>query len=500
MKFLRLAICFLLFAQFSGCTLFDDLDDDGIDVDGGKELVIAYAQAPATYSPLTYDAASRKYLANIYEPLVRYDRSFNFKTGLAVSWGRLDDLTWDFKLRDGVKFHDGGSFEADDAVYSLEMAMGEGSGLYSLLENIDHVEQTEDLRMQIVTKEPDPLLLHKLTNVFMMKWGWEDFDSPLGTGPYVLVDFEDWDMILTRFGEYWGPTPFYQEVKLSYVPDPDDRMAKAFDEEIQFLANVPPQYADDLESYGMRLSEVPSLELSFLMFNTYSVFGDEDLRQAAWHAISTTYAEELGGGYLKPADQYAASGIFGSVTDVEKREVDFALASEHRELYRNKYSGPVEITLDVPWGLDVLGDAIALDLAAIDIDVTVNVLEASELEKKILAGESDFYFFGWKYDLADASDFFVSVVHSPDGVRGGFNGIGYENKIVDGLIENVAYEFDPAERQLLFEDLVGQLSADRVIMPLFESKLLYGIGDSINWDIRLDGQVLASEIVSFVVE
>ena len=76
MKFLRLAICSLLFAQFSGCSLVDEFSGGGDElVTGGEQVVIAYAEAPATYSPLTYDAASRKYLLNFYEPLVRYDRS-----------------------------------------------------------------------------------------------------------------------------------------------------------------------------------------------------------------------------------------------------------------------------------------------------------------------------------------------------------------------------------------------------------------------------------------
>lgn len=505
MNFTRPRIFFILFsfafvALFSGCN-FDEIVDDftgpGESSISNEQLVIAYAEAPTSYSPLTYDSVNKKYLANIYEPLVRYDKSFNFKTGLAVSWGRIDDLTWEFRLRDGVFFHDGSEFDIQDVIYSFEMALSEDSGLSSLLEGIESFGSTEDGRLQILTKEPDPLLLHKLTNIYMISDGYQEFNSPLGTGPYLLVDYADNDIVLERFDDYWGNTPYFEEVILSYVPNPDDRIAGIEDGSIDFLVNVPPQYASDLPAYDSRVLEVPSLEVSFLMFSLDGPFAKKDLRDAVWYAIPNNYAETFGGGYLRIINQYAASGIFGSVTNVGPRSFDLDLAKE----YRVTTPGNVSVVLDVPTGLEVLGAQVSSDLEKIDIDVSVNPMDPVELEKKILSGDSEFYFFGWRYDLADATDFFVSVVHSKnDSGYGEFNGISYENKSVDKLIEDIVVTLDESDRQILFAQLNEELDADQVVMPLFESKLLYGISNDLIWDTRLDGQVLASEIAGIVVE
>ncbi len=492
-RLLNLVLIILLLPACSFGDLLGDFMGSESQVLSGDRVVIAYAEAPSTYSPLSYDSVNRKYLANIYEPLVRYDKTFNFKTGLAVSWGRLDDLTWNFRLREGVVFHDGSEFDADDVVYSLEMAMDDSeSGLTSLLGSIESVEVVEDNRIQIVTSEPDPLLLHRLTNVYMLSEDYDDFNSPLGTGSYVLTALEEGDMTLGRFDSYWGDTPFFEEVVLRYIPDAEDRMAAVTDGSVQFLANVPPQNVFDLGEYRMRLAEVPSLEVSFLMLNEGGVFADENLKKAVWYAISMDYASVLGGGYLKQAHQYAATGIYGFSPNFVRREQNLVVAAEYMELY----AGEKKVTLDLPTGLEALGDEVVADLAEIGVEVEVNILEGAELEEKILAGESDFYFFGWKYDLADSSDFFVSVAHS----EGEFNGISYENQIVDSMIEQVITVLDESERQLMLAKLADTLAADQVIMPLFEAKSLYGLGEGVRWDIRLDGQILASEIVGNVVE
>ena len=140
-------------------------------------------------------------------------------------------------------------------------------------------------------------------------------------------------------------------------------------------------------------------------------------------------------------------------------------------------------------------EKVKLDLAAANINVTVLSSSPFDFQEKILAGESDFYFFGWKYDLADIADFFETIVHSQTASYGSFNGMAYSDAEVDGYIEEASQLLDVGERQDMLAQISRRILDDKIGVPLFESELLYGIRPELIWDIRLDGQILASEIV-----
>ncbi len=492
MKYSRLLISlsFLLSSCVDGEVL-------SFDSDSRESITIAYAEPLSTFSPLSYEAKNRKYLANIYEPLVSFDSSFNMETALAVSWGRLDDSTWDFRLREDVFFHDGSAFDADDVVYSLRLAQDqEGSELGALLGTIEGVEKTGTHRLSIKTDGPDPLLLNKLTYLYIIPDGYEDFNVPVGTGPYRISSYSDNILELERFEAYWGALAYFKEAKLQYISDPDERKEAFLSGEVQVLANVPPQAVADLEAATIEVEDFPSLEVSFLMFNTKSVFSDENLRAAVWNALGTDFAETLGGGYLMETSQVAASGITGYMATWENRVQDLDAAKQARALYE----GEVVVTLDLPSGLAALGEAIAEDLEQIDISVSVNSLSPDLFEDKILSGASDFYFFGWKYDLADSADFFESVIHSKEEGYGEFNGIAYSNLSLDEQIEEASSLLDYTQRRTLLETLTEQLMEDQVVLPLFESRVLYALGSGLYYNFRLDGLIMASEIVENMVK
>lgn len=491
MKFSRLLICFALL--FASCTPQEVLTGTRSD----ESITIAYAEPISSYSPLSYEAKNRKYLVNIYEPLVRYDSTFNYDTGLAVSWGRLDDNTWDFRLRKDVFFHDGSMLDADDVLYSLQIAREQDeSELAALLSSIVRIEKTAEDRLSITTARPDPLLLNKLTYVNIVPSAYENFELPVGTGPYRVSQFVDDTLVLERFEEYWGPVAYFKEARLKYLPDPGDRLMAMQSGEVDVLANVPPQSVAELSESGAQVKDFPSLEVSYLMLNQKSEFADSNLRTAVWYALSNNYTESFGGGYLFPTGQFAASGITGYDVSLLGRTQELDLAHEYRE----KVSGDISITIDLPTGLDVLGEAIKKDLEFINISATVNIIPTNEYEDHILLGSSDMYFFGWKYDLADSADFFESVVHTPGQLYGEFNGFNYSNPELDSMIEDAGTLLDDTERRLILNQISSLLLEDQVVIPLFESHVIYGLAPDLYYDFRLDGQIWASEIVENMVK
>jgi peptide/nickel transport system substrate-binding protein len=456
-----------------------------------EKINIAYAEELTEFSPLTYEAKNRRYLANIYETLLSYDKSFNYEPSLALSWGRIDDLTWEFNLRKNVLFHDQSTFDAADFIYSIEAAMSDDdSGLSSLLSNIESVEQSSDYKVQIMTYEPDPLLLNKLINVYVMPDGFSDFESPIGTAPYYFM-YKNKDTIsLNRFESYWGEKPYFKEADLIFIPDPEDRLSATLEGRVQFLVNVPPQYVGQLKENNYMITGFPSLEVSYLMLNFDGVLADANLREAIWNALGEDYAQKFGAGYLRSTDQYAASGIFGYTPDQEARVKNIEKAME----FRTQIEGDVTLKLAIPEGLESLAEQISSDLAEIDITVEVDVIPSTVYEERILSGEADMYFFGWKFDLADSADFFESVVHSKDENYGSFNGMNYLNESVDELIEEASTLLDTKERRDTLLRINSELLQARVGIPLFEAELIYGISSGISWETRLDGQVLAGEI------
>lgn len=490
MKLPRLFLALVLL--LASCTPQDVLESSD-----GESVTIAYAEPISSYSPLSYEAKNRKYLTNIYEPLVRYDATFNYETGLAVSWGRLDDTTWDFRLREDVLFHDGGTFNTDDVLYSLQIAREQvDSELGALLSTISGVEKTAENRLTITTVRPDPLLLNKLTYVNMVPSGYSNFDLPIGTGPYRVSQFVDDTLVLERFDDYWGPIAYFKEARLKYIPEPAERLNAMLSGEVDVLANVPPQYVANLDAAGITVKDFPSLELSFLMLNHGTIFANENLRQAVWYALGNDYVDAFGGGYLLESSQFAARGITGYDPELTSREQNLDTALEFRALY----PGEVTVNLDVPEGLEVLGLAIQEDLAAIDITVKVTTTASADYEDTILLGLSDMYFFGWKYDLADSADFFDAVVHTPTETYGAFNGFGYSNAELDTMIETASTLLNVTERRLLLSQISSLLLADKTVVPLFESQVLYALSPDHYYDFRLDGQIWASEIVENVVK
>jgi len=109
---------------------------------------------------------------NIYDPLVRRDKNLKLEPALAVKWGQVDKTTWFFDIRPNVKFSDGTPLTADDVVFSLNRANGPGSNVNSNFASVKEIKKAGDLRVEIVTKYPDPLLADKWAEIVIMSKAW----------------------------------------------------------------------------------------------------------------------------------------------------------------------------------------------------------------------------------------------------------------------------------------------------------------------------------------
>ncbi|MEJ8572864.1 ABC transporter substrate-binding protein [Microbaculum marinum] len=234
--------------------------------------------------------------ANVFEGLTRIDRNGEVKPALAESWTISDDgLTYTFKLREGVKFHDGSDFTAEDVKYSLDRAGAEDStnAQKALFEPIESVEVTDPSTVVVTLKRP--------TGGFLFNMGWGDAvivapesadgnkSSPVGTGPFKFVEWVSGDHVtLDRNPDYWGTPVALEEATFKFIPDPAAAVAALMAGDVDAFANFPaPESVPQFEADPRFTVAIGSTEGETILStnNGKKPFDDIRVRQAMAHAI-----------------------------------------------------------------------------------------------------------------------------------------------------------------------------------------------------------------------
>lgn len=500
------AIGLYLFGGFSF-----DFFEQKINLHGSNQsLTIGYALAPKSLEPTLFDPVTRSYLTDVYQGLVKTDASLKLQPAIAVSWGLIDPLTWEFTLRPGVKFHNGEIVKPEDVVSSIEYAKSEkNSQLKILLSTIRSIKVVNQQKVHIHTSVSDPLLINKLAFTYIFPQKLQNFEHPVGTGPYRIRTKSKTTIVLDAFPEYYGEKPFYHTVHLKNIPGSQDRITALENGEIQLLANLPPSAAcpilkiqkkEDCQSFNRNISlkATPGLEVSFLIFNTsHPLFQQQEIRSALGKAIDRKVFEDISLGFARSSNQFVSNGIFGF--NPELKSVSYNLQEAKKEVQKFLENSPVktEFTFDYPKGLDQIGKYIQKQAEEIGLKINLNPLSQAELQNKIFQGKSDFYFLGWRSELGDAADFLTSVAHSRDTVLqyGQFNGSHYVNKKVDQLIaQSITKQDTKARLEALQEAMKIIVEEDILGIPLYETEIIYGFSKSIDFEPRVDGYIYPSEI------
>lgn len=469
-----------------------------------EELVIVFPDSLFSFDPASYKASDRSRLVNIYETLVRMDASLQVEPALALSWGFSSDTVAEFHLRPGVLFHDGTPLTASDVRASIEYAKNTpNSEVSHLVSSITDIETPDDVTVRITTAFPDPLLLQKLTAVFVFpeKNAADLRKNPVGTGAYAFqrYDEESGTLELQRFSDYWGTAPKFRYAVLRGIPDREERVRLISSGAADIVSAVPESLAASLEAYNIDVKTFPSLEVNFLafQFGKKSIFSKKEARQAVSLVVNTEELLKFSRETLEPADQFVSRGVFGYQFDLPDREYN---PDKAKELMRSiERFVRIPISIDLPQGFEALGGYLDDQLYFIGFDPESHYLDASELVVKVQNGTSDLYLFGFRSELGDANDFFEAVVHSRGAEAerfGVFNNSGYQNDRVDELILENSRTLDTSERSKKLGDIMNILvTEDFFGVPLFESKVMYAVLPGILFEPRLDGYILARDIL-----
>lgn len=477
-----------------------------------KTLMIGYAAFPQGFDPIRFDPITRSYLTDIYQGLVGTDRNLKVESSLAVSWGMIDPLTWEFRLRPNVKFHNGKLLTVQDVKFSLNRArLDEASQLGDLLNTIASVETSGEDKVLVKTLVPDPLLLSKLAVTAIVPENVTDFSKPIGTGSYQVSAQDSSSLSLQGFKDYWGEKPYYGSVKLVSIPDRDDRIAALENGTLDILANVPPNVACSLVERGRSaqaceklktqdyvVQAVPSLEVTFLMMNQQNdVFKNVSVRTALRSLFDHEALTEILYGFARPAGQFVSNGVFGFNPELKNPEFNLTAARKQLDqVFASSFSAP-QVGLDYPESLQSLAEIVQSQMADGGIQVELHPLSDVELFTRIENGQSDAYLIGWKSELGDAFDFLKSVAHSKNTVSGygQFNGTHLLDPAVDQKIESSEQNLDPVKRLKEMQAVMKTLVEDAVMgIPLYESETLFASKKSLQFVPPVDGYIHPSDI------
>lgn len=446
--------------------------------EGSLKIVMSTKETDLSPYGLNLNNATR--IQNIYEGLVAFGPNLKIIPSLAVSWGNTGENEWEFRLRQGVKFHDGSSFGPQDVLDAFQKAKDSNNNQIAVyISTIREMRQTEDGRIVVTTQSPDPLLLSKLTKLFIYHEG------QIGTGPYRLDEWIPGSVLsLVAFPDYWGEKPVFPKARYEVIDNRAQRKTDFEEGEIDLLVGLTEEQALTLPpdqvitNYG--------LEVNFLMFQLDDpVFMDKNIRKAIQTLFDPAQIEGIGNHFVRSTSQFIAPGVFGYNPQIPPYA--YAPDKEARDLFGGRLE---RVNFYFLSAYGTLTDYLMSQMREAGFSVKGNVVEPGVLLEKIQNLEAPMFLIGWQSEDGDAGGFFDAFIHSD----GPFNNGRYSNPAVDLLIEQARTEMDPQKRLLLLQEIGAKVNEDVIGIPLFETSRLFGIKRGLQWEPRLDGLVLASEV------
>lgn len=466
--FLALGAGFFYFRDF----IFPKEQDD--------TLRIVMSTAATDISPYGLNLNNITRIQNIYEGLVTFDRNLKVTPGLAVSWGNLNATEWEFRLRQGVFFHDGSPFVPQDVVDSFERAKAsKNNQIINYISTIKDIKVMEGNRVVVTTHSPDPLLLSKLTKLYVTK------DNEIGTGPYRLTEWiKGVRFSMEVFPDYWGRKPIFQKAVYEVITNRAERENRFANGKIDILVGLSEDQALDLPKE--QIISVYGLEVNFLMFKMNDpLFEDRNVREAIQTLINPARIIAIGNNFVRSSNQFIAPGVFGYNQNIPT--YPYSPEKEARSLFGNRLE---RVSFDYLSTYSTLSEYLVNQLRMAGFSVKENASQPEGLLEKISRNESQLFLIGWRAEDGDAGGFYDAFIHS----KAPFNAGRYKNLEVDKLIEASRTEMEPQKRLALLKEIGLKIYEDLIGLPLFETSRIYALKKGIIWEPRLDGLVLASEV------
>jgi peptide/nickel transport system substrate-binding protein len=362
------------------------------EVDWPGQVVVLLASAPTTLDPFAMASIQTgdSIAAHLWDTLVWLNEDLELESCLAESWRLMNDLTWEFKLRQGVTFHNGEPFNAQAVKFSLERTAQLEHSLETFASDVSlqSVEVIDDYTVHIHTHEPAVSMVYELSTVEMLPPAYyaqatpEDVArSPVGSGPYQWVGLDpEGRLILEANANYWRGAPAISTLVFEVEPGVDKRLTRLAEGDAHLVTDLSPDQVEAADTEYTRLAAIEGTRRLFVGLRSQdgSPLADKRVRQALNYAIDVqALINEFHAGY---GQRYGAWVAFPDANpDLAPWPYDPDMARDL--LAQAGYPGGFEIAMDTPVGRYYqdrqIAEAIAAQLAEVGITVTVQPQEWS---------------------------------------------------------------------------------------------------------------------------
>lgn len=451
-----------------------------------QSLSISYPVSAFKMNPLDYDFYGRQILANVFDPLVVLDKNLRPTPSLAVSYGMINEKTWNFILRKNIKFHDGSTFDYEDVFHTINLAK-ESPFLRTYLSSLDHIEKVSDFEFNLYTKYPDPLLLSRLSFIYIISNEYDESKPMIGTGAYVFDKQSEKEIFLFPNSSYFCSVPAIKEFKIIFQENLTDRLDSLTSGVVDFLAFVPQNAIPVVKQYNFQVSTIPSLEVQFLVFNFDSdIFKDLEVRRAFYSAIDPVSVISQLGVPLKVASQFSGSGVFGFNSGLKFEKLS---SLEISKIFSEKNVKKVDLFF--PKSAELLGNILKNDLKKLGVSLNIILIEDEKYEQRLKDNPGDIFFMAFKNELGDFSEF-LDLIVIPNAKN---NFSGFKDQSVFEAIKRASFDLDEKNRLLSLKNIMKELVTEKIFgVPLFEYEVSYAFSKDFSFEPRLDGIIYLNDI------
>jgi peptide/nickel transport system substrate-binding protein len=480
------------------------------------QITIALPAEAVTMDPgRSTQVLNVNYFYNLYDSLTRWDGALKLQPSLATAWKNVNETTWEFTLRPGVKFHDGAPLTAEDVKATLERLMVPGKTVVQAgFATFEAVQIVNPTTIRIVTKKPDPLILVRLAQMgsqilparLTTDEGVKDLARrPVGTGAYRFVEWvKDERLVMEANREWWGwegRPPAIDRIVWKPIPDDFPRIVALEKGEADVITNVPPDRMKALaEGRGTKIVSAPATRTVTVSINaTQPPLSDKRVRQALHYALDVqALVKNLYAGMGTPFSGGLADTDFGYNATLKPYPYDPAKAK--LLLAQAGRGGGIDVTLYGGSGTMVndkfLLEAMADMWAKVGIRAKVEMMEMGarqRMNNERAIPPNGLLLVNPQSTLLDADGSLWRIFH-PNGFNGKYWIGSQPGQRFHELMEQARYSLDVKKRQQLYAEATAIVHDEKPWLELFQEVVVYGVSKRLQFKPRSDYRLIAAEM------
>ena len=497
-----------------------------------REVAIGLQAAITSIDPHYHNLSpNNSLLLHIYEPLTKRDSNQKLVPGLAVSWRTIDDLTWEFKLRRNVKFHDGSPFTADDVVATFKRAPNVPNSPSSFVTFVKPIVETKVIDPYTIvfkTAAPHVLLPSDLAAVYIIskanaeKAATEDYNSgkaAIGTGPYKFAEYvPNQRVVLKANYGYWGGEEPWDKVTFKILSNPSARVAALLSGDVQMIETVPTADIAKLSSdKNFSVVDKVSNRVIYVHLNQWNdktvpfvtakdgkaleknPFKDPRVRKALSMAINRdAIVDRVMEKKAVPAAQLLPDIFYG--TSKKLKPVKYDPEGAKKLLAEAGYPNGFAITVHGPNNRyindDKVAQAIAQFYARAGIDAKVETMPSSVYFTRATKGEFGYMLLGWGTESGEQGSSLRSLLATFDPTKGmGATNRGrYSNAGFDKQVNDALATMDEKKREAMIQLAAETAMNDTALIPIHYEVSTWATAKGLRYTPRTDQYTLAADL------